>query len=204
MKVKEILEILHSNSKKVSENEIIGLLDNIGIEDATLETDVDVNVTKKLSKRYGVEFKTVKPKKEAKPQVVKVTIKDEPKKEEKPVETPLVAPEKPKKVEVKKEVKEEKPIEVKKEVAPAQQPKKEDVKKETKQDKKQEVDRQHPLRSVVDHKATSGHHTCRLHKSQPESFRQIIFHSLVQHHSSNQSQKQKHASVGKKLLQTRP
>ena len=140
MKVKEILEILHSNSKNVSENEIIGLLDNIGIEDATLETDVDVNVTKKLSKRYGVEFKTVKPKKEAKPQVVKVTIKDEPKKEEKPVETPLVAPEKPKKVEVKKEVKEEKPIEVKKEVAPTQQPKKEDVKKETKQDKKQEVE----------------------------------------------------------------
>ena len=90
MKVKEILEILHSNSKNVSEKEIFGLLDNIGIEDATLDTDIDVNVTKKLSKKYGVELKVVKAKKETKPQVKEKEAKEvniELKKEQKQPET---------------------------------------------------------------------------------------------------------------------
>ena len=137
MKVKEILEILHSNSKNVSEKEIIGLLDNIGIEDATLETDIDVNVTKKLSKRYGVELKPVKAKKEVKPQVAKV-VKEEPKKEAKPVEEKKeVVKEAPKKEPVKVEPK---VVETKNEEAVVQQPKKEEVKKEAKQEKKQEVE----------------------------------------------------------------
>ena len=123
MKVKEILEILHSNSKKVSEKEIFGLLDNIGIEDATLETDIDVNVTKKLSKRYGVEFKPVKAKKESKAQAPKTEVKVV-KKEEKPVEV--------KKEETSKQVK---PVEVKKEEV-KQQPK-EEVKKEVKKETNQ-------------------------------------------------------------------
>ena len=118
MKVKEILEILHSNAKKVSEKEIFGLLDNIGIEDATLETDIDVNVTKKLSKKYNVEFKVVKAKKETKTQAPKMEAKkEEIKKEVKQTETKQ--PKKEEKVEVKQPKKEEpkketKPVETKK------------------------------------------------------------------------------------------
>ena len=144
MKVKEILEILHSNSKKVSEKEIFGLLDNIGIEDATLETDIDVNVTKKLSKRYGVEFKPVKAKKEPKAQAPKTEVKAV-KKEEKPVEV--------KKEETSKQVK---PVEVKKEEV-KQQPKEEvkkEVKKETKpvENKKPEQKQEVELTRVYDDK----------------------------------------------------
>ena len=138
MKVKEILEILHSNAKKVSEDEIFRLLDNIGIEDATLETEVDTNITKKFSKRYGVEFKVVKAKKETKP-------KTEVKREE-------VKKEEPKKEEVKEEVKKEtKKVESKQSSTKVEnkQPKeeikkeepKEEIKKETKKvENKQEVE----------------------------------------------------------------
>ena len=135
MKVKEILEILHSNAKKVSEDEIFRLLDNIGIEDATLETEVDTNVTKKFSKRYGIEFKVVKAKKETKP-------KTEVKKEE-------VKIEEPKKVEVKEEVKKEtKKVENKQPAnkvenkQPKEEVKKEEVKEEIKKEPKKVENKQ--------------------------------------------------------------
>ena len=135
MKVKEILEILHSNAKKVSEDEIFRLLDNIGIEDATLETEVDTNVTKKFSKRYGIEFKVVKAKKETKP-------KTEVKKEE-------VKKEEPKKEEVKEEVKKEtKKVESKQSSTkvenkqPKEEVKKEEVKEEIKKEPKKVENKQ--------------------------------------------------------------
>ena len=124
MKVKEILEILHSNSKKVSEKEILGLLDNIGIEDATLETDIDVNVTKKLSKKYNVEFKVVKAKKEAKVQTPKTEVKKE-----------------TKSVEVKKndEVVSKQPVKEEAKKVETKQPKTEEVKKVESKEEKKEV-----------------------------------------------------------------
>ena len=48
MRVKEIIEILNANNVNVTGDDIIKLLDNIGIEDANMETDVDKNVCKKL------------------------------------------------------------------------------------------------------------------------------------------------------------
>ena len=65
MKVKEIVEILNTNGKAVSSDELIGLLDNIGVE-ANNETDIEAGVVKKLSKKYGVDIKPVKVKKEVK------------------------------------------------------------------------------------------------------------------------------------------
>ena len=124
MKVKEILEILHSNSKKVSEKEILGLLDNIGIEDATLETDIDVNVTKKLSKKYNVEFKVVKAKKEAKVQTPKTEVK----KETKPVE-----------VKKNDEVVSKQPVKEEAKKVETKQPKAEEVKKVESKEEKKEV-----------------------------------------------------------------
>ncbi len=69
MKVTEILEILIENNVKCDEKSLLNLLDNIGYENATLQTDIDLNDVKKLSKKYGVEIKQKKVKtvKEAKP-----------------------------------------------------------------------------------------------------------------------------------------
>jgi len=70
MKVKEIVEILNANGKAVGSDELIGLLDNIGVE-ANIETDIEVGVVKKLSKKYGVDIKPVKVKKEVKKEEAK-------------------------------------------------------------------------------------------------------------------------------------
>ena len=96
MKVKDILEILTIPQEKLFKD-----LSNVDIE-ADLETDVPNDVVKKLSKKYGVNLKPVKAKKEP---VVKVKITP-------PKEQP-VAKEEPEKKAV-----EEKPVEVKKESKP--------------------------------------------------------------------------------------
>ena len=109
MKVKEIIDILNFNGKKVSSDELIGLLDNIGVE-ADNETDIEAGVVKKLSKKYGVDIKPVKVKKEAVKPIVK---KEEPKQQVK---------------EVKQEVKASK--EVKKEPVKIEEPKQKEKTKE--------------------------------------------------------------------------
>ena len=78
MKVKEILEILLENNVSCTEEDLLSLLDNIGYEGANIESDVDMNDVKKLSKRYKVEIKPKKVKK-----APKETPAKEPKKETK-------------------------------------------------------------------------------------------------------------------------
>ena len=123
MKVKEILEVL-----KVPEGELIKKLSNVGIE-ATIDTDVPVDVVKKLSKLYKVDIKPVKAKK-VEPKIEKAP-KVEPQKTE-------VKKEEPKKVE--KKVVEPKKVEEKKQVKT--EPKKAEFKKEEpkKEAKKVEVE----------------------------------------------------------------
>ena len=60
MKVKEILEILLENNVSCTEDSLLSLLDNIGYENANLETEVDKNDIKKLSKRYGIDINVKK------------------------------------------------------------------------------------------------------------------------------------------------
>ena len=133
MKVKEIIDILNFNGKKVSSDELIGLLDNIGVE-ADNETDIEAGVVKKLSKKYGVDIKPVKVKKEAVKPIVK---KEEPKQQVK---------------EVKQEVKASK--EVKKEPVKIEEPKQKEKTKEVKQvnnnnnNKPKEVSNNKPVNSV--------------------------------------------------------
>ena len=151
MKVKEIVEILNINGKSVSEGELIGLLDNIGVE-AEAETDIEAGVVKKLSKKYGVDIKPIKAKKEPKAEVkkevkaeVKKEAKAEPKKEVKQEvkKDAKVEQKKNVKPEVKKEVK----VEAKKEVKP--EVKKQEPKKEVKQEvKKQEVKKENKKEEV--------------------------------------------------------
>ena len=140
MKVKEIIEVLNANSKSVSSNEIIGLLDNIGVE-ANEDTDIEAGILKKLSKKYGVDIKPIKVKKEtskkAEPKKEEVKKVEAKKEEVKKVESKKTESKKEevKKVEAKKEeVKkaeskkaESKTVEPKKQ----EQPKKEEVKKNT-------------------------------------------------------------------------
>lgn len=78
MKVKEIIEILNENNVSVDAQDLLDLLDNIGYEGANIESDVDMNDVKKLSKRYKVEIKPKKVKK-----APKETPAKEPKKETK-------------------------------------------------------------------------------------------------------------------------
>jgi len=133
MKVKEIVEILNINGKSVSEGELIGLLDNIGVE-AEAETDIEAGVVKKLSKKYGVDIKPIKAKKEPKAEVKK-EVKAEVKKEAKA---------EPKK-EVKQEVKKDAKVEQKKNVKPEV---KKEVKVEAKKEEKPEVKKQEPKKEV--------------------------------------------------------
>ena len=129
MKVKEILEILHSNNIDVSEEELLTRLENLDVEDANLETDIEELVLKKLKNKYNVEFK--KPKKKKETPVVK-----EP---EKPVEEKKEpVKEEPKKVEVVKEVQPETPVvkEVKPEVKKEEPKKVEQKPQEPKPEKK--------------------------------------------------------------------
>ena len=150
MKVKEVLEILHSNNKDVSDSELITRLENIDVEDATLETDLSEIVLKKLSKKYEVDFKKPKEKKEPK---VTPKAKETPVKEEKPLEkkaeTKVEKKEEPKNFEPKAEVKEQPKKEVKVE------PKKEEPKKESKpveKKKKEEAPKEVELTHVYDDK----------------------------------------------------
>ena len=154
MKVKEVLEILHSNDKNVSEKELIIRLENIDVEDATLETELSDDVLKKLSLKYEVSFKKPKEKKET-----KTTSKQ---KAEPQVETPAqpvkeekVEPVKEEKVEAKKEDKKETKAEPKKE-QPKEEPKKEEPKKEkevkTEKKKAKEESKEVELTHVYDDK----------------------------------------------------
>ena len=134
MKVKEIIDILNFNGKKVSSDELIGLLDNIGVE-ADNETDIEAGVVKKLSKKYGVDIKPMKVKKEAVKPIVK---KEEPKQQVK---------------EVKQEVKASK--EVEKEPVKKEEPKQKEKTKEVKQvnnnnnnNKPKEVSNNKPVNNV--------------------------------------------------------
>ena len=131
MKVKEIIEILNENNKNVTSDDLIKLLDNIGLEDATEETEIDKIVLKKLEKKYGVTIKPIKKKVEVvaevkKPKEEKVVKSEEKKAENKPVKDE-------KKVEVKKENKADK-----KPNKPANKPEaKKENKPEAKKDNKQ-------------------------------------------------------------------
>ena len=138
MKVKEIINILQANGKDVSLDELLGLLDNIGIEDANEETDIEKIYVSKLSKKFEVDIKPIKAKKvEPKKNDDKIVniIADKPKTEVKKEETKKVET---KKAEVKKEeAKKEEPkkaeakkVEVKKEETKKEEPKKAEAKKE--------------------------------------------------------------------------
>ena len=117
MKVKQIIEIL--NEKHIACDNLLDLLDNVGVE-ADLETEIEADILKKLGKFYKTDIKVTKPKKEPKPEPAPVPVPEvkvepkaeaEPKKEEvKPevTEEPKVEA-KPVKEEAKAEVKEEKP-----------------------------------------------------------------------------------------------
>jgi len=138
MKVKEILEILIENNVKCTEDSLLSLLDNIGYENATAETDVDSDVMKKLSKKYGIDIKPKKIKKEPKVEAKKPAQKAEPKK----VETKKAdVKAEPKKEETKKTETKKAPVNAE-EKNPSQktEPKKAEVKEEPKVEaKKPEV-----------------------------------------------------------------
>ena len=130
MKVKEIINILNANDKNVQLEELVGLLDNIGIE-ADAETDVEKIYVSKLSKYYGVDIKPIKAKKEVKkPEIRKVEIKESaPQKKEEVKETKKEEPKKvePKKVDEKKV--DTNKVEVKKYEEKKEEPKKVEPKK---------------------------------------------------------------------------
>ncbi len=128
MKVKEILEILIENNVKCTEDSLLSLLDNIGYENATAETDVDSDVMKKLSKKYGIDIKPKKIKKEP-----KVETKKEPKVEtKKPAQKAEPKKAEARKAEVKEEVKKESKADAKKEEPKKAETKKTPVKAEEK------------------------------------------------------------------------
>jgi len=64
MKVKDIVAKLVEAKLNVDVDELIDKLDNVGIEDADENTDVDEAIIKKLSKLYKVDIKGVKSKKD--------------------------------------------------------------------------------------------------------------------------------------------
>jgi len=66
MKVKEIIEILNASGVNESIERLVEKLDNIGIENATEETDVPAEIVKKFSKSYKVDIKPIKAKKPVK------------------------------------------------------------------------------------------------------------------------------------------
>ena len=129
MKVKEVIEILG-----VTADKLINQLDNVGIEDADLETEIPNEVIKKLSKLYKTDIKPIKAKKPAKAPAP-VTKQETP---EKPAEAKFEA-KKPQEKEVVKKEAQNKPQQPKKVQDNKQQPKKaEEVKKNNEQPKKQE------------------------------------------------------------------
>ena len=117
MKVKQIIEIL--NEKHIACDNLLDLLDNVGVE-ADLETEIEADILKKLGKFYKTDIKVTKPKKEPKPEPAPVPVpeaKDEQKIETKPAKEEVKpeakveakVEEKPVKEETKAEAKEEKP-----------------------------------------------------------------------------------------------
>ena len=95
MKVKELAEIF-----KVEISELLGLLDNVGVNiDQQEETFVEAGVEKKLAKRYGVPYpfkakKVVKPASEEGPKkpVKPLPKEDNPKQAPKPENKPTIKP----------------------------------------------------------------------------------------------------------------
>ena len=140
MIVKEVLEILHSNGVDITEEDFIYRLENLDVEDATLDTDLKDDVLKKLTKKYNVEFKKKKPVKAPKEPVKETPVeKVEVKKEEK-VE-PKVEPKKTEpKVEVKKEEPKKEPVKVEPKVEPKKaEPKPQEPKKKVETPKEVEL-----------------------------------------------------------------
>ena len=129
MKVKEVIEILG-----VTADKLISQLDNVGIEDADLETEIPNEVIKKLSKLYKTDIKPIKAKKPVKAQE-QTTSQQKP---EKPAEAKFEA-KKPQEKEVVKKDAQNKTQQPKKVQDNKQQPKKaEENKKNNEQPKKQE------------------------------------------------------------------
>ena len=129
MKVKEVIEILG-----VTADKLINQLDNVGIEDADLETEIPNEVIKKLSKLYKTDIKPIKAKKPVKAQEP-ATSQQKP---EKPAEAKFEA-KKPQEKDVVKKDAQNKPQQPKKVQDNKQQPKKaEENKKNNEQPKKQE------------------------------------------------------------------
>ena len=62
MKVKEIVAKLVELGKDIELDDLIDLLDNIGIEDATEDTDIDDKIVKNLSAKFKVDIKGSKAK----------------------------------------------------------------------------------------------------------------------------------------------
>ena len=113
MKVKQIIEIL--TEKHIACGNLLDILDNVDIK-ADMETEIEPDVLKKLSKFYKTDIKVSKPKKEPKPE---------------PTPAPAPAPEP-----------EVKPVEEKKVEAPAPKEVKDEPKKE--EPKKEEVKAKEP------------------------------------------------------------
>ena len=129
MKVKEVIEILGVTAEK-----LINQLDNVGIEDADLETEIPNEVIKKLSKLYKTDIKPIKAKKPVKAQE-QTTSQEKP---EKPAEAKFEA-KKPQEKDVVKKDAQNKQQQPKKVQENKQQPKKaEEIKKNNEQPKKQE------------------------------------------------------------------
>ncbi len=63
MKVKEIIEILNAKGNNETKEKLIEKLDNVGIEDATEDTEIDAKTVSKLSKLYKIDIKPIKAKK---------------------------------------------------------------------------------------------------------------------------------------------
>ena len=99
MKIKQIKEILEQ--KNINCDDLLELLDNVGIEDADDETDIPKNLLAKLGKHYNTEIKVAKV---AKPSPKHEEVKQE--EEVKPIEET-----KPQEDVVVEEVKVEEPVE---------------------------------------------------------------------------------------------
>ncbi len=177
MKVKDILEIL-----KIPQEKLLKDLSNIDIE-ADLETDIPSDVVKKLSKRYGVELKPIKAKKES---VVKIATSEEKpaekeKIEEKPAEEKLV------------EVKEESKPEVKEQPVIV-----EEASEKKKVTKKQETQKQAPIVEVEDQgKKTTSEIDVELTRVYDDSYNDYVQETKEYTRLKNIKKKQKNRQQGR-------
>ncbi|MDY4144678.1 MAG: translation initiation factor IF-2 [Bacilli bacterium] len=148
MKVSEILEILTENGVQCSKENLFDELDNIGYENVSLDTDIDINDVKKLSKRYKTDIKPKKVKKEPKkvePKKTEVKKVEEKKTEVKKVEPKKEKPASNSQKPVKKESA-KKPTSKETEKKPA---KKETVKEVKKTEEKKAVETFEPKKETV-------------------------------------------------------